>query len=488
MDVTSFLLLSCVGLVMTAQVQDCSRPVGGPNMNLKDSDLLLETFPNGTKVSFACDVGFASAGGSPVITCTNGTWSPVKLKCERKNCGPAGEMENGHIDYSEGTDFGDKIVITCNSGYRFVGKQEPREILCGDKGWMSRLPVCEAVTCNPLPPIVGGTFSPDKETYSYGDVVKYSCQNDLTLSGSSSISCSDDGIFQPAPPTCIMVQCKDPEVENADWVGGSRPPFGYKAIATFKCRSGHIMKGEATQTCEMNSQWSPGLPTCEMVTCEPPPTVADGTFSPNKDKYVYGEVVQYSCEKEFTLSGLKSVSCSEDGTFKPAPPTCVMVTCEPPPTVADGTFSPNKDKYVYGEVVQYSCEKEFTLSGLKSVSCSEDGTFKPAPPTCVKMPDPTKATTTTKKPTDGYCENPVIKNAEQIEGSGPPYRYNDKVTYQCKSRFSMIGEPTQTCEQSGQWSPGLPKCKSDAPPKYVMPLSIALVVSSPILLVQHYWL
>ncbi|XP_070824070.1 C4b-binding protein alpha chain-like isoform X4 [Chaetodon trifascialis] len=356
MDVTSFLLLSCVGLVMTAQVQDCSRPVGGPNMNLKDSDLLLETFPNGTKVSFACDVGFASAGGSPVITCTNGTWSPVKLKCERKNCGPAGEMENGHIDYSEGTDFGDKIVITCNSGYRFVGKQEPREILCGDKGWMSRLPVCEAVTCNPLPPIVGGTFSPDKETYSYGDVVKYSCQNDLTLSGSSSISCSDDGIFQPAPPTCIMVQCKDPEVENADWVGGSRPPFGYKAIATFKCRSGHIMKGEATQTCEMNSQWSPGLPTCE------------------------------------------------------------------------------------------------------------------------KMPDPTKATTTTKKPTDGYCENPVIKNAEQIEGSGPPYRYNDKVTYQCKSRFSMIGEPTQTCEQSGQWSPGLPKCKSDAPPKYVMPLSIALVV------------
>ncbi|XP_070824900.1 C4b-binding protein [Chaetodon trifascialis] len=297
----------------------------------------------------------------------------LAIAAPRRNCGSAGEVENGHIDYPEGTEFGDKIVITCHPGYQFIGKQEPREIVCGDQGWMSRLPVCDAVTCNPppmitngtfspneetysygkvvqyscqngftlngtksvscsddgtfqpapptcvavtcnpLPPIVGGTFSPDKETYSYGDVVKYSCQNDLTLSGSSSISCSDDGIFQPAPPTCIS----------------SRPPFGYKAIATFKCRSGHIMKGEATQTCEMNSQWSPGLPTCEMVTCEPPPTVADGTFSPNKDKYVYGEVVQYSCDKEFVLSG-SSISCSDDGTFQPAPPTCVMVQCKDP--------------------------------------------------------------------------------------------------------------------------------------------------------------
>ncbi|XP_076598036.1 C4b-binding protein alpha chain-like isoform X2 [Chaetodon auriga] len=485
MDVTSFLLLSCLGLVITAQ---------------------------------------------------------------GKNCGSVGEVENGHVDYPEGTEFGDKVVITCNPGYRFVGKQGPREIICGDQGWMSRLPVCEAVTCEPPPALVDGTFTPNKDTYSSGDVVLYSCQNGLTLSGSKSVSCSDDGTFQPAPPTCIMVQCKDPDVKNGDWVQGSRPPFGYKATVTFKCRSGFIMNGESTQTCEINNEWSPGLPTCEMVTCEPPPTVAggtlspskdkyvygevvqyscekgftlsgsksvscseDGTFkpapptcimvtceppptvaggtlSPSKDKYVYGEVVQYSCEKGFTLSGLKSVSCSEDGTFKPAPPTCIMVTCEPPPTVAGGTLSPSKDKYVYGEVVQYSCEKGFTLSGLKSVSCSEDGTFKPAPPTCIKMPDPTKATnttattTTTKKPTDGQCPDPAVENGERIEDSGPPYRYKTTVTYQCKSGFEMVGKPVQTCEESGQWSPGLPKCEKSSANNYVMPLAIALAAISVLLI------
>ncbi|XP_076598038.1 membrane cofactor protein-like isoform X4 [Chaetodon auriga] len=368
MDVTSFLLLSCLGLVITAQAQNCSAPVGGPNMVLKDKDLLLSSFPNGTQVTFACHVGFRSVGGSGVITCSDGSWSSVRLRCERKNCGSVGEVENGHVDYPEGTEFGDKVVITCNPGYRFVGKQGPREIICGDQGWMSRLPVCEAVTCEPPPALVDGTFTPNKDTYSSGDVVLYSCQNGLTLSGSKSVSCSDDGTFQPAPPTCIMVQCKDPDVKNGDWVQGSRPPFGYKATVTFKCRSGFIMNGESTQTCEINNEWSPGLPTCE------------------------------------------------------------------------------------------------------------------------KMPDPTKATnttattTTTKKPTDGQCPDPAVENGERIEDSGPPYRYKTTVTYQCKSGFEMVGKPVQTCEESGQWSPGLPKCEKSSANNYVMPLAIALAAISVLLI------
>lgn len=58
------------------------------------------------------------------------------------------------------------------------------------------------------------------------------------------------------------------------------------------------------------------------MTCPRPPIVADGTFSPNKESYQYKDVVEYSCHKDFILSGVKSMSCSLDGTFKPAPPTC----------------------------------------------------------------------------------------------------------------------------------------------------------------------
>lgn len=64
--------------------QDCTNPVGGPNMNLKDDDILLQAFPDGIKVTFVCDIGYISAGGSGVITCKAGEWSPIMLKCESK--------------------------------------------------------------------------------------------------------------------------------------------------------------------------------------------------------------------------------------------------------------------------------------------------------------------------------------------------------------------------------------------------------------------
>ena len=59
------------------------------------------------------------------------------------------------------------------------------------------------------------------------------------------------------------VQCEDLDLPNLDWISGSRPPHGYKAILTYKCRTGYRMVGQPTLTCEINSKWSPGLPRCE---------------------------------------------------------------------------------------------------------------------------------------------------------------------------------------------------------------------------------
>uniref|UniRef100_A0A3Q1JUM2 Sushi domain-containing protein n=1 Tax=Anabas testudineus TaxID=64144 RepID=A0A3Q1JUM2_ANATE len=325
MGVAYFLLLCCL-LAITAQVitaQGCSRPVPGDHMSLSDSDILLQTFPDGQKVSFTCDPGYISGGGSPTITCTAGSWSSVKLKCEKKSCGSAGDVTNGHIDYPVGTDFGDKAVITCDTGYMLVGKSE---IYCGVQGWSGRLPVCEVVKCDPPPEIVNGAFSPVKEEYSYRDVVQYSCKKDYTLSGSTSTSCSEDGTFKPLnPPTCVMVQCENPDVVNGKWIDGARPPYGISSTVKLACESGYTMKGEQSQTCDINSKWSPGLPTCEPVKCPKPPMIVNGAFSPNNEEYSYKDVVQYSCNKDYTLSGSRSRTCSEDRTFTPDPPTCVRL-------------------------------------------------------------------------------------------------------------------------------------------------------------------
>lgn len=60
------------------------------------------------------------------------------------------------------------------------------------------------MTCD-LPQIdfVGGSFTPVKDTYNYGEVVSFSCQKDYTLDGSNIISCSENEKFHPSPPTCV---------------------------------------------------------------------------------------------------------------------------------------------------------------------------------------------------------------------------------------------------------------------------------------------
>ncbi|XP_075953918.1 C4b-binding protein alpha chain-like isoform X8 [Anarhichas minor] len=293
MSVAYFLLLSSLALAINAQAQDCSVPVGGDNMGLKGNDILLQTFPNGLKVSFACDIGYITKGGSSVITCTNGSWSRVNLKCEIRSCGNAGEVDNGHINYPEGSDFGAKLEVTCKPGYRLVGRSI--NIICGAEGWHGRLPECEVVTCGPLKSVVAGTFSPIQESYQFQQVVQFSCHNDYTRNGSKSLSCSEDGTFQPAPPTCVMVECKDPDIKNAVWDGGSRPPHKHMSKVTYRCVSGYAMKGERTQTCGIDSQWSPGLPTCELLSTTTRPSTTQttiGTTGPDEKPHNNGNLVK----------------------------------------------------------------------------------------------------------------------------------------------------------------------------------------------------
>lgn len=51
-------------------------------MDTKDYYISFERFPEGIEVTFVCEVGYRSVGGSAVITCTAGSWSPLTLRCE----------------------------------------------------------------------------------------------------------------------------------------------------------------------------------------------------------------------------------------------------------------------------------------------------------------------------------------------------------------------------------------------------------------------
>ncbi|KAM8862357.1 complement component receptor 1-like protein isoform 2-T3 [Spinachia spinachia] len=320
MDVTYVLLLGSLGLAITTQAQNCPTPVAGNNMWFKGT--LPTTFPDGTIVVFQCNTGYRSAGGSPRITCTDGTWSPVLLTCKKKSCGSAGEVLNGDIHY-EGIEFGDQLVVTCKHGYYLTGK---KTIYCGADGWLSRLPKCDAVSCSVPESLTNGSFSPIKESYFFPEVVQYECKKGYTLSGSRSSSCSANETFTPPPPTCItLVQCKEPDVTNGKVLSGSRPPFTYKSSVTFQCHPGYNMKGDPDQKCDLDSQWAPGLPTCEPVLCEDPIIKNAAKEEGSMPPYKFNSMVTFSCISGYSMMGDHTQTCGQNGQWAPGLPTCELV-------------------------------------------------------------------------------------------------------------------------------------------------------------------
>ncbi|XP_008300892.1 complement receptor type 1-like, partial [Stegastes partitus] len=236
----------------------------GVPLNTKDSDanladkyITMTSFPSGAKVYYVCNVGYTPVGGSRIRICKNGNWTPLRLKCELKSCGSAGEILNGRFVYS-GVEFGDTATGVCDDGYTVVG-QATRN--CMSNGWDGRIPVCEAVVCDEPPEVTGAERrGPQEPPYSYKTVISYRCRTG-TLVGQKDIWCTKNGTWS-APPKCNEITCPSPNVANAFWMGAQNRSFRYKETISIECKRGYIMNGPNSITCNNDGRWIPRLPEC----------------------------------------------------------------------------------------------------------------------------------------------------------------------------------------------------------------------------------
>ncbi|XP_060913928.1 complement receptor type 2-like isoform X3 [Labrus mixtus] len=443
MAVCLVFLLSSLGLAITAQAQDCTKPVPEPNMTLKDKDIVLQEFPDGTKVTFICGVGYQSAGGSGASTCSAGNWSLVKLQCERKNCGALDAVINGEITYPTSTLFGDTAVVKCNAGYILVGGGTIR---CGDKGWLDRLPVCEVSTCRPPPAIANGTFYPEKDEYEYNEVVRYTCQKDFTLSGFKSVSCSEDGTFTPAAPTCIKVQCDAPNIDNADFTAGSRYPYKHQSTVTHQCRTGYMMIGQQTSVCGIDGEWSPKLLECQRKNCGALDAVINGEIT-YPTSTLFGDTAVVKCNAGYRLVGGGTIRCGDAGWLGMLP-VCEEVQCEAP-KINNGDFTAgSRYPYKRNATVTHKCRTGYMMIGQQTSVCGIDGQWSPKLLEC--------------KPKN--CSKPVGGlNMNLKDRNMPTFPHGTSVTFVCDAGYESLGSTVITCT-TGNWSPVMLKCKKLSTP------------------------
>ncbi|KAF7696157.1 hypothetical protein HF521_006251 [Silurus meridionalis] len=431
-----YMIIFCSLLLTAVDVRaQCDRPSVGENRVLAD-DVDQQSFSDGSVLKFKCATGYVTLSGSKSITCTGNQWSDLELRCKKRSCGNPGEINNGRyqIPPEGGILFGATITATCNDGFMLVGYAKRN---CLANGWDGRAPVCEEVKCLPPPSIKDGTFEPMEDFYNYNEVVTYSCDSGVHLIGTSELSCSNDGTFQPAPPRCTAVLCDRPEIPHAVRIEGKSPPYKLGNFVRYKCEKGYKMEGSNLIVCKENG-WDPSLPQCTVITCSNPPNITNGVFNPSKESYMIEEKVTYDCVEGFKLYGSPTISCTDNGQFEKFLPECRPIICDSPLipySVIDGS-----PPYTYNSVIKIKCNKGYKLEGSESLTCGNDGWIS-ALPRCIPL----------------TCDAPSITDAYIVKGKAASYTYAMSIQVKCSKGYTMTGSDTLSCDENG-WNPPPPKC------------------------------
>ncbi|NXX96812.1 CR1L protein, partial [Centropus bengalensis] len=127
-------------------------------------------------------------------------------------------------------------------------------------------------------------------------------------------------------PTGITCE-PPPDIPHGRHSGHPRDTFSYADVVTYSCDPGHPLSGELSIFCTSvdgeHGVWSGPPPRCGEVKCPPPPGIANGKHSSQpSDIHLPGSVVWYTCMDGYTLTGNASISCTTRGTWSRPKPRC----------------------------------------------------------------------------------------------------------------------------------------------------------------------
>ncbi|KAF7653975.1 hypothetical protein LDENG_00076280 [Lucifuga dentata] len=199
--------------VLAAAAADCPPPQTKGNIVLNNEALLMNDFPDGTKVTYECTNGYEREDGSGTITCIDGTWTESDLKCKKKDCGLPRDQPHMRFEFTEeGTLFGASVKTICDKGYYLSGAAYKQ---CFAGGWSGRSK-CEVITCDKPIEVTNGRSSwESKNDPAYGEVIQYFCNEGYILTGNDTVVCNEHGVYNSQPPECKGGKIMSTTVKNS---------------------------------------------------------------------------------------------------------------------------------------------------------------------------------------------------------------------------------------------------------------------------------
>ncbi|XP_062405884.1 inactive serine protease PAMR1 [Sardina pilchardus] len=212
--------------------------------------------------------------------------------------------------------------------------------------------------------------------------------------------------------------------------------------------------------------------------CGVPPKPQDGDFTLLYEASGNAlSMVQYSCHKSYRLQGTTQRSCSSNGTWSGASPTCVKDSnksnCPSLPKLQHGHYKTLAGKTSH--MVEFHCKNSYVLSGNSRRSCLADGTWSGKQPQCVRACREPKVSKLVKQrihpPHVALRRNTTLglytltnlripgtaALSEEVTPVEPlPAGFHPlftQIEYECASPlYQHFGSARRTCLKTGKWS------------------------------------
>ncbi|XP_053271757.1 sushi, von Willebrand factor type A, EGF and pentraxin domain-containing protein 1 [Pleuronectes platessa] len=413
----------------------CSEPPA-----LKDAETVGENYELGNKVHYVCKEGYTLIGPETRECLPSGQWSDSCAQCVPRSCGPPPAIDHAE-PYESHQLFGDTANYYCTDGY-IAGNNS--KMVCNAQGvWAPpggmEAPRCIANFCLRPPELPHAILdSVNKPKYTSNSEVSYKCEEGFMLNTTATLRCLMGGEWQPSPYDigCVPVRCSRPESIDRGYVSGTNYSFG--AMVAYTCYPGFLIRGEKRRTCKANGEWEGALPTCIPVSCSPPPLLRNGQA---KGRYTFNSKVLYVCNAGYRLIGRQDRICQANRQWSNTdPPSCVLLTCDSPPSVTHGHY--RGSEFQVGRKVEYVCDQGYELVGESMWTCLKYGRWdQTRRPRCspVQCPEP-----------------PLEENHLVLKGLDSE---SGTVELSCEDGFVLEGARILRCTPSQEWNDTFPVCK-----------------------------
>uniref|UniRef100_A0A7N6AVX0 Sushi, von Willebrand factor type A, EGF and pentraxin domain-containing protein 1 n=1 Tax=Anabas testudineus TaxID=64144 RepID=A0A7N6AVX0_ANATE len=515
--------------------KNCTEPVkcenpGSPEFGHRQGS----NFLMGSDVVFGCENGYELDGSSRLHCLGTGNWDNP---CVPRSCGPPPDIDHAEPFESHQL-YGDTANYYCTDGYTAGNNTK---MVCNAQGvWAPpdgmEAPRCIANFCLRPPDLPHAILdSVNKPKYASTTEVSYKCEEGFMLNTTATLRCLMGGEWEPSPYdiSCIPVRCSTPESIDRGYVSGNNYSFG--AVVAYSCHTGFMIRGEKRRTCKANGEWGGALPTCAPVSCPPPLRLDNGqvritssliqnidmnpsyndknqkgdtaslVFQDNfvtvvRGRLTFNSKITYACNPGYRLVGRPDRVCQANRQWSNSdPPTCVILTCDPPPDVVHGHY--RGSQFQVGRKVEYICDEGYELIGDAIWTCLKYGKWdKTRRPRCspVQCPEPPleenhlvlKGLDSESGTVELSCEDGYILEGARILRCTPSQEWNDTfpvckqvscgplpevsfggpvlssvlfpfgsvVTYTCMDGFTLKKEGSVSCLASGHWSSPYPEC------------------------------